>query len=725
MVRAHLQEAAIILARLANEDRLDRCLHVVVDAAPADTAIEHERLIVRVKHQLLGLAEVGAHERHPAVRELHVRRLDGQRQTLKCDRLMAPVELVRLAGRKAQRYERLCRNPCPFVPPRSREPVHAVVGAVIAATTQLFEQPLGRPPFPPGQFGFFLQNPGQNLDPLAQFWRRLNATLIPELGRPPADHLAHRRARNRQRPHNLFDRQMPLEKSASYLSDLVHADHPHKPLPANTGQQKGTLTKRQRGSRLDAKNTPQGVIIASEFTVWRVKLVAELRPGVMTETEVARIERDEQAGLADLGLRLAETKQLTAALQAQIVPAQVAVAGECRRCCSSCGHKLASKGHYPVTFRSLFGDVPVRVRRLLVCPCRGPVEVKSFGILDLGHDVVAPELAYVTARYAALVPFGKVAVLLSELLPTSGAQNAGTVRNRTRRVGEKVVRQHATEMATQTATPPGGAVVVGLDGGYVRSRRRQEERHFEVIAGKVIDADGTQHRFAFARNGQPASTEAFAQALAAAGVHADTPATVLCDGDAGLWRLQRETLPAATVVLDWWHVAIRFEHALQTARGLGAGAANADFADEAVGNLERAKWRLWHGRWTGCRRKLAGLYRWTKRKPLREVAGIDRLQRHICELLGYLERNQDMLVHYAARRRRGEPISTAFVESAVNEIVAKRMNKKQRMRWNRMTVQPFLEVRTAVLNDTLEDAFRRRYPGFRSANDDEATAAAA
>ncbi len=62
--------------------------------------------------------------------------------------------------------------------------------------------------------------------------------------------------------------------------------------------------------------------------VWRVKLVAELRPGVVTETEVARIERDEQAGLAELGLRLAEAKQLTAALQAQIVPAQVAVVGE-------------------------------------------------------------------------------------------------------------------------------------------------------------------------------------------------------------------------------------------------------------------------------------------------------------------------------------------------------------------------------------------------------------
>ncbi len=43
--------------------------------------------------------------------------------------------------------------------------------------------------------------------------------------------------------------------------------------------------------------------------VWRVKLVAELEFGFTTEVEVARLERDEQAGLADLGLRLAEAKQ--------------------------------------------------------------------------------------------------------------------------------------------------------------------------------------------------------------------------------------------------------------------------------------------------------------------------------------------------------------------------------------------------------------------------------
>src|SRR3954452_8970146 len=261
---------------------------------------------------------------------------------------------------------------------------------------------------------------------------------------------------------------------------------------------------------------------------WRVKLGGDLQAGVTTEIEVARIERDEEAGLADLGLRLDEAKQLTAALQAEMVSAQLAVVGELRRRCATCGRPLASKGHYSATFRSLFGDVPVRVRRLLVCPCHGPGEPKSFAALDLGAGP-APELAYVTAKFAALAPFGKVAALVSELLPISGAQNAGTVRNRTLRVGQDVVQQHATGTAKRPSAQAARPVVVGLDGGYVRSRHRPE-RPFEVVAGKVIDAQGAQHRFAFARHGPATASEAFRQALARAGVDADTPATVLCDG---------------------------------------------------------------------------------------------------------------------------------------------------------------------------------------------------
>ena len=463
---------------------------------------------------------------------------------------------------------------------------------------------------------------------------------------------------------------------------------------------------------------------------WRVKLVAERPSGVVTETELACIERDAQISLAELGLTLAEAKQVTKALQAEIVPAQITALGECPRACEACRRRLASKGYSAARFRSLFGDIPVRVRRLLVCPCQGTSEsaAQSVAVLDFGRGAaVAPEFAYVTARYAALVPFGKTADLLSELLPISGPQHASTVRNRTLRVGKDVVQAHAAESVSQPALPACGAVVVGIDGGYLRHRHRAEGCRFEVIAGKVIQADGAQHRFAFTRTGTTATTEAFRAALAAVGVDANTPATVLCDGDAGLWRLQRKVLPGAAVVLDWWHAAVRFEHALQAARSLGAGTAEASLAERAVRALERAKWRLWHGRWPGCRRKLAALCRWAARRSVRDVAGVGKVHQHVVDLLGYLERNEAALVHYAARRRRGEPIATSFVESAVDEIIAWRMAKAQQMRWSRATVPAFLDVRTAVLNDALEDAFRRSHPGFRPqpANDDHRLTAVA
>ncbi len=153
--------------------------------------------------------------------------------------------------------------------------------------------------------------------------------------------------------------------------------------------------------------------------------------------------------------------------------------------------------------------------------------------------------------------------------------------------------------------------------------------------------------------------------------------------------------------------------------------AHARLSGTAIRGLERAKWRLWQGHWPGCRRRLAALCRWTECRTGRGVAGIDRLRQRTADLLSYLEHNEAAPVHYDARRRRGKPIATSFVESAVDEIIAWRMAKAQQMRWSRATVQPFLDVRTAVLNDNLEDAFCQRHPGFRPANDQQALPATA
>jgi hypothetical protein len=51
------------------------------------------------------------------------------------------------------------------------------------------------------------------------------------------------------------------------------------------------------------------------------------------------------------------------------------------------------------------------------------------------------------------------------------------------------------------------------------------------------------------------------------------------------------------------------------------------------------------------------------------------------ELWGYLETNRDSLPNYGKRYR------AAFTDSAVNEVVAKPINKSQQMRWNRYTAR--------------------------------------
>ena len=53
------------------------------------------------------------------------------------------------------------------------------------------------------------------------------------------------------------------------------------------------------------------------------------------------------------------------------------------------------------------------------------------------------------------------------------------------------------------------------------------------------------------------------------------------------------------------------------------------------------------------------------------------------------------------------------MESAVNQVVSKRMVKRQQMQWTQRGAHLLLQIRTRVLNEEREDTFRRWYPGFR------------
>ncbi len=233
-----------------------------------------------------------------------------------------------------------------------------------------------------------------------------------------------------------------------------------------------------------------------------------------------------------------------------------------------------------------------------------------------------------------------------------------------------------------------------------------------MTAGKVLGEDGECTRFAFATNEYEHGLRQIRHALEELRVDEKAQIAVLSDGDAGLRTVQWEVAPESEHILDWFHIGMRFEQLLDASRAMQKAAPAVDGAESAHDLATRAKWALWKGQADKTFARLEELRRWplSERGPTPEVRN---LHRHATDLLKHFRANQDSPPDYGERQRKGEPISTGWVESTIHEIIAKRMAKAEQMRWNRWAVQPFLEVRSAVLNDTLAGSFPDRLRGFR------------
>ena len=89
------------------------------------------------------------------------------------------------------------------------------------------------------------------------------------------------------------------------------------------------------------------------------------------------------------------------------------------------------------------------------------------------------------------------------------------------------------------------------------------------------------------------------------------------------------------------------------------------------------------------------------------------LARLLADFHTYVEQNSGFIVDYAERQRYGERVCTGFVESAVNQVLAKRMVKRQQMQWAKKGAHLLVQPRTKGLNEDWEASFRQQYPGFR------------
>lgn len=199
------------------------------------------------------------------------------------------------------------------------------------------------------------------------------------------------------------------------------------------------------------------------------------------------------------------------------------------------------------------------------------------------------------------------------------------------------------------------------------------------------------------------------EVLQSQGLQMNQSVVFLSDGRDTVRELPRYLSHESEHRLDWFHITMRLTVMRQVAKGLRStdGPTTAKDVDR---QLERIKWSLWHGHVFRALQTVEHLE--IDLESFEETREQKKLLRALRELEQYLTFNKAFIPNYGDRYRHGETISTAFVESTVNQVISKRMVKKPQMGWTPRGAHLLLQVRTRVLNEELREIFAAWYPAM-------------
>jgi hypothetical protein len=442
---------------------------------------------------------------------------------------------------------------------------------------------------------------------------------------------------------------------------------------------------------------------------WTIKLEARTGWGEVETIEVGRLKRRVVGLTADeIGLTLAEGKNLLSELQRLVLQTQMEEYTMCARVCRECLTMRRQRDCRTRTIQTLFGTVKVDAPRISVCPCSnkmGFVDLSFSPLAQLLPDRCTPELRRVQAELGARHSFREAAQLLSTLLPCSPT-NQATIRNRTHRVATEI--EGKTPEAPNDAAAPNDEMIVMIDGAHIRAAPGYQTRHVDVTVGKVEVNGRRPRRFALAPKGSDHPLAPMRAALIEQGWHPGRPLAVISDGEAALPNLVRAaTGEPVRHILDWFHLSMRMRPIEQVLTGLsGRQLQEPEPVQIAQASIERIRHLLWHGRPDDADQEIVSLLghaaKIAERNGLSVQESTNDLTRLGTELKGYAQNNRGAIVNYHRRYHGKRPVSTSRAEGCVDEIANARMAKKQRMRWSPRGAHRVALVRAAVLDGRLK-----------------------
>jgi hypothetical protein len=426
-----------------------------------------------------------------------------------------------------------------------------------------------------------------------------------------------------------------------------------------------------------------------------------------------------------LGLTIEDSKSLLKNIQTECVDQQVKHYIGNHKNCNLCHKKLKLKSQNSLVYRTLFGKFKLPNPRFYICSCDSDNKNKSFSLLSsVLTERSSPELLYLQAKWASLVSYGMTSTILEDILPMRA--NISSIFHTTHKVAkrldaaiseEKYCFISGCENDWNKLPRPNSPLVVGIDGGYIHARegRNRKAGWFEAIVGKSLHETQASKRFGFVCKYDDKPKSRFNTMLQKHGLQMNQEITFLSDGGDTVRSLQQNIAPYSEHLLDWFHITMKITVMKQMVSGLQGDTPK----DSLTKNLESIKWNLWHGNAGKALDTIESFSEDFYDENLDKNSKRYKLWKYSDEFYTYIKLNKHYITNYAERHRYGEIISTSFVESTVNEVISKRMVKKQQMRWTKEGAHRMMQVRIATLNNELRDEFLRWYPNMNSINNNE------
>lgn len=419
--------------------------------------------------------------------------------------------------------------------------------------------------------------------------------------------------------------------------------------------------------------------------IYRV-LVQTVENGELTsESIIVEDPLSAPTNCLDFSLELTKQINLLQKIQDHILNEKLVILSKKNKLCPCCEHKLIRSGKQKSTYHDVLTDHEVTFIRLKCTQCgyEAPCTVRSLlGVVQSG------ELQRIQSELGGKHSFREA----EDIFDTFSAKpRAINNHDRIKKVAESLgtsLSNIAKEEREMIKAEEAEQLIVNVDGGHVKTI--EEGRSIEAMTSVVYRQENVVYnkketrRHLTSKNcaasvNDDNQQEIISSTIIAAlkqGLTINTEITALCDGAKNCWNVVDALEPLSksiTRILDWFHISMKME--------------NISLPKPLKSKFLRVKWHLWRGRADRALARLEQL-----KKSVKDSTSLQRLGQFIT----YIFNNQDKIVDYSQRQKKGLVFTSNLAESTVETLINQRCKGKQHMRWSRDGLNPILQLRASI-----------------------------